>query len=227
MIAPYRFTLLFFAILAVTLRHTNLFANASQTLTEESCLALGFDPSNLSCETCHLLEESSTLSALQQKHNNKNPDNPIGVVQECKSCCQSYKFNPVLHPGQSLRGKYRYALMTYDEGSLEQYGEIKDFIDRDLNDVLSFKGENRFRVSASEKGAGLDANVMRQLMMMGVGGQFQLGGVPKLLLFENAKKDTGKRWTEDDENEAGEVITLRGWKREDLKDMLMTLLPNA
>jgi hypothetical protein len=198
---------------------------ATQTsLTEESCLAVGFDPSNLSCETCTLLEQSYTLSSLQSEYNEKHSKDPIDIVQECKSCCQPHKFNPVLHPGQNLRGKYRYALLTYNEGSLDQYGEIKDFIDRDLNDVLSFKGENRFRVTASESG-GLDGNMMQMMMMMG-GGQFRgFGGPPKLMLFENGKK--GGQWSEDDEKEAGEVITLRGWKREDLKDMLMTLLPNA
>ena len=130
----------------------------------------------------------------------------------------------MLHPGQNLRGKYKYALLSYDEASLQQgmYTEINDFIERDLNDVLSFKGENRLRVSAtSSNDGGIDANMLRQLMMMGGGGGpfggLGGGGPPKLLLFENAKKRGG--WTENDEDEAGEVINLRGWKREDLKDM--------
>eukprot|EP00956_Cyclotella_meneghiniana_P009144 scaffold12533_cov65-Cyclotella_meneghiniana.AAC.11 len=130
----------------------------------------------------------------------------------------------MLHPGQNLRGKYKYALLSYDEASLQQgmYTEINDFIERDLNDVLSFKGENRLRVSAtSNDDGGIDANMLRQLMMMGGGGGpfggLGGGGPPKLLLFENAKKGGG--WTENDEDKAGEVINLRGWKREDLKDM--------
>jgi hypothetical protein len=214
--------ILSYVVLVIALCQARLVAVASTSL-EESCLALGFDAENLSCETCNLLKESTTLHSLQQEHNDKNPDSAINLVEECKSCCQSHKFNPALHPGQSLRGKYRYALLTYEEGSLDQHGEIKDFIDRDVNDILSFKGENRFRVSASQRGSGLDANILRQMMMMG---QFHgLGGsAPKLLLFESAKKGG---WSEDDESEAGEVITLRGWKREDLKDMLLTLLPNA
>ena len=216
--APPRINVIIIAVLAITLQTL-----AVSSLTEESCLTLGFDPTNLSCETCHLLSESSTLSSLQNEYNQKH-SSTIDIVQECQACCQSHKFNPVLHPGQNLRGKYRYALLTYDEGSLDQYGEIKDFIDRDLNDILSFKGEGRFRAEPSEKDGGLDnANMLRQLMM----GQFYgLGGgqPPRLLFFEKAKKGG---WTEEDESEAGEVITLRGWKREDLKDMLMTLLPNA
>ncbi|KAL3793293.1 hypothetical protein HJC23_003803 [Cyclotella cryptica] len=221
--APPKLTTVLIATLALTFHLSQLFAFAS-TLTEESCLTRGFDPYNLSCETCHLLEESTTLSSLVQEYNAKHSKEPIDIVQECRYCCQSHKFNPVLHHGQSLRGKFRYALLTYNEGSLDQYGEIKDFVDKDLNDVLSFKGEHRFRVSVSEK-IGLDGNMMQMMMMMG-GGFRGFGGPPKLMLFENAKKGGGK-WSEDDENEAGEVITLRGWKREDLKDMLMTLLPNA
>jgi hypothetical protein len=215
-------TILSSVLLAIALCQAHFVAVASASL-EESCLALGFDSENLSCETCNLLKESTTLHSLQQEHNDNNPDGVINLVKECESCCQPHKFNPALHSGQSLRGKYRYALLTYDDGSLDQHGEIKDFIDRDVNDILSFKGENRFRVSASKRGSGLDASILRQMMVMG---QFHgLGGsAPKLLLFESVKKGG---WTEDDEDEAGEVITLRGWKREDLKDMLLTLLPNA
>ncbi|KAL7471087.1 hypothetical protein ACHAXS_011378 [Conticribra weissflogii] len=192
-------------------------------LPDETCLKLGFDPSNLSCETCRLLAESPTLQKLQKEQKGNDP--PIDLVAECRSCCQSYKVNPILHPGDSLRGKYKYALLTYNKNSLDHYGEIKDFIERDVNDVLSFKGENRFRVVATES-PGMDAEMMR-MMMMGVmmgGGGF--GGPPKLMLFEKKKKG-GAGWTEEDEEEAGEVISLRGWKREDIKDMLMTLLPSA
>ena len=54
--------------------------------------------------------------------------------------------------------------------------------------------------------------------MMGGG----YGGVgPQLMFFEQSKKEG---YTEE---EAGEIINLRGWKREDLRDMLLTLLPNA
>ena len=49
-------------------------------------------------------------------------------------------------------------------------------------------------------------------------------GQPKLMFFDKHKKGG---WSEDDEEEAVEVIKLRGWKREDLRDMLMTLLPSA
>lgn len=190
-------------------------------VSEQWCLERGFDSSNLSCDTCALLEESKSLQKLQKEKNEalaSSGGEPIDINVECQTCCQDYKVNPLLRPDESLRGKYRYALLTYNENSLEQYGEIKDFLDRDLDDVLSFKGENRFQAVKSEKGPDIDMNM---LMMMGGFSGFG-GSAPKLMLFEKQKK-----WTEEDEDEAGEVINLRGWKREDVKDMLLTLLPNS
>ena len=63
------------------------------------------------------------------------------------------------------------------------------------------------------------------MMMYGGGGLFGGGGGPPKLLLFGKQKQGG--WSPEDEDEAGEVINLRGWKREDVKDMLMTLLPNA
>lgn len=196
-------------------------------VSEEWCLELGFDPSNLSCDTCALIDESTTLRRLQEEKNEAaaaagGGDEPIDIIAECRTCCRSYKVNPVLRPGESLRGKWRYALLTYNENSLGQYGEIKDFIERDMADVQSFKGENRFRVVKSQSPGGRDVDSM--MMMYGMMGGGFGGGPPKLMLFGKQKKGG---WSPEDEEEAGEVIDLRGWKREDVKDMLMTLLPNA
>lgn len=194
-------------------------------ISDEWCLERGFDRSNLSCDTCTLLDESETLQSLQKQKNDAagGDAEPIDISAECRACCQSHKVNPVIYQDSSLRGKYKYALLTYNENSLEQYGEVKDFIERDMGDVLSFKGEHRFKTIKTESDGG---GGMEQMMMMGMmmgGGMFG-GGPPKVMLFEKRKKGG---WTEEDEEEAGEVITLRNWKREDIKDMLMTLLPNA
>lgn len=197
-------------------------------VSDDWCLERGFDKSNLSCDTCALLDESPTLENLQNEKNkagNGNGEHNIDISAECRACCQDYKVNPLLRPEESLRGKYKYAILTYGDNIENQYGEIKDFIDRDMNDVLSFKGENRFQAIKSEEGSG-DMMDMNMLMgLMGGGGGGFGSGPPKLMFFENRKK--GGKWTEEDEDEAGEVIVLRGWKREDVKDMLLTLLPNA
>ncbi|KAL7500741.1 hypothetical protein ACHAWT_009013 [Skeletonema menzelii] len=184
---------------------------AALEVSENWCLERGFDPANLSCDTCRLIDESTTIQKLQRQQN-------LNIGEECRQCCQFHKVNPVLHPDYSLRGKFKYALLTYNEGSLGQ--EIKDFLERDLSDVLSFKGENRFKAVASTKSS-MDSEMMMQMMMMGI---MSGGSGPKLMLFDKHKKGG---WSEEDEKEAVEVIKLRGWKREDLKDMLMTLLPSA
>lgn len=189
-------------------------ASAQQMPEEKTCLEQGFDPNNLSCDTCRLIDQSETIQKLQK-------DQGIDIGEECRQCCQFYKVNPVLHPGDSLREKYKYALLTYTKDALSQYAEINDFLEKDLNDILSFKGDTRFNAIVSSKSS-MDYETMMQMMMMGVmsGGALQ----PKLMFFDKHKKGG---WSEDDEDEAVEVIKLRGWKREDLKDMLMTLLPSA
>lgn len=198
-------------------------------ISEKWCLERGFDPSNLSCDTCALLEESSTLQTLQNEHNAKimegSGETIIDISAECRTCCQIHKVNPLLRPGESLRGKYRFALLTYSERNLEQHGEIKDFLERDLDNLLAFKGESRMKAIPSKKSIGNFMDNKNDVMAMMMGGGFGFGGgPPKLMLFEKQKQGG---WTEEDEMEAGEVIPLRGWKREDVNDMLMTLLPNA
>ena len=203
------------------------------SLTHLSKQARGFDPSNLSCDTCELIEESTTLRRLQEENNDAaaaaggGGGERIDLGSECRTCCRSYKVNPILRPGASLRGKYQAALLTYGENSLGQYGEIKDFVDRDVDDLISFKGKSRFSVVKTQSpGGGHDVDsIMRMYGMMGGGfGGGGGGGPPRLMLFGKQK---GGGWTPEDEEEAGEIINLRGWKREDVKDMLMTLLPSS
>ncbi len=137
--------------------------------------------------------------------------------------------NPVLRPDTSLRGKYQAALLTYGENSLGQYGEIKDFVDRDVDDLISFKGKSRLSVVRTQSlgGDGHDLDgIMRMYGMMGGGFGGGGGGPPRLLLF-GRQKGGGAGWTPEDEEEAEEIINLRGWKREDVRDMLMTLLPSS
>jgi hypothetical protein len=219
-------------------------AHAAAIVSEEWCLKRGFDPTNLSCDTCALIDDSITLQRLQKETNDaviqqrqkeggetttsssSIEEEIIDISSDCRTCCKSYKVNPILRPGESLRGKYRYALLTYNEHSLgQQYSEIQDFINRDVNDIVSFKGESRFKAIPTSSSDGHHRGELDNNMMMMYGGLFGGGGgPPKLLLFGKQKKGG---WSSEDEDEAEEVINLRGWKREDVKDMLMTLLPNA
>ena len=145
-------------------------------VSEDWCLERGFDRSNLSCDTCSLLEESTTLQSLQKEKNAKGDGEAMNIIADCRKCCLAHKVNPVLHPDESLRGKYRYALLTYNENSLEQYGEVKDFLERDMDDVLSFKGEQRFKAIKTESSVGDSGDMAMMFRLMGGGG---FGGGPR------------------------------------------------
>ena len=180
---------------------------AATSVNDEWCLEKGFDPSNLSCDTCDLLAQSSTLARLSKERG-------VDLDYECRACCASYKANPLLRPDASLKGKYRNALLTYDDFAL-QSDEFRDFVEQDLEDIISAKEK---RLSSLKK-VDLDDSMMDPFAFFGMGG---FGGtVPKLLFFEKGRSGG---YSEEDEDEASEVIPLRGWKRDDLKDMLMTLL---
>ena len=209
-------TLIIVCTLLITL-HTATAGGVSN----EWCLERGFDSSNLSCDTCQLLAESTTLQQLQDDKNkasgaSDNDDEHIDINKECRACCQEYKVNPLLRPGETLKGKYKYAILKYDEKSVDNYQEVKDFLERDLSDVLSFKGD-KFQIEKTNDSSPSNNIDMYSIMMGGGYG----GAGPQLMFFEQSKKEVYN------EEQAGEIINLRGWKREHIRDMLLTLLPNA
>lgn len=189
-----------------------LLSYAANSVKDEWCLERGLDPSNLPCDTCDLLGQSPTLARLSKEKG-------VDLDYECRQCCASYKANPLLRPDASLKGKYRHALLTYDDMAL-QVAEFRDFVEQDLSDIISAKEK---RLNSVKVDLDADGSMMDQLAFFGMGGMGGFGGgtVPKLFFFE---KDKPGGYSEEDEDEASEVIPLRGWKREDLKDMLTTLL---
>lgn len=182
-----------------------LISCAVASVKDEWCLERGFDPSSLSCDTCDLLAQSTTLARLSKEQG-------VDLEQECRACCAVYRANPLLRPDASLKGKYRHALLTYDASAL-QAAEFRDFVEQDLDDIISAKEKRLTSLKLD-----LDDSMM-EFAFFGMGGFG--GAVPKLMFFEQGKSGG---YSEEDEDEASEVIPLRGWKREDLKDMLTTLL---
>ncbi|KAL3823690.1 hypothetical protein ACHAXA_007261 [Cyclostephanos tholiformis] len=200
----------------------------SDTPMGKTTRARGFDPSNLSCDTCALIEESTTIRRLQEETNAAMEGGGGRWRWRWSGTKNRRRANPILRPNESIRGKYQAALLTYDDISLGQYGEMRDFIDGDVDDIRSIKGGDRLRVVKTKGptgGGGRDVDGMMMFYgMMGGGGGFGGGGPPRLLLFGRQKRGG---WTAEDEEEAVETINLRGWKREDVRDMLMTLLPSS
>ena len=150
---------------------------------EESCRYRGFDPQQLSCDTCDLLL-SDDIKAV------------------CLECCQSYK---TLH-GQPQR--YGYAVLVYNA----QNEEMTKFVQESLNDVRHTKGSHRLQVIQSPGGMyGMMPSTlfwMEESLPNTDGQSLDY----KLRLYQGMAKDQ---------------VTVEGWKKEDLEDMLLTLLEDA
>ena len=145
----------------------------------ESCLSRGFDPTNLSCDTCALLSATDYHSV-------------------CLECCQSYKTL------NSKTSRYKQAILVHSHGS----EEIDKFIDEELEGIQQTK--EGFSVEKAE----IPRGAMSFFSM-----------TPNVLYF--FKGDAPK--TEDNTaytDLAQETIILHGWSKDDLKDMINTLLPD-
>mmetsp|Transcript_2491 Transcript_2491/g.3326 ORF Transcript_2491/g.3326 Transcript_2491/m.3326 type:complete len:201 (-) Transcript_2491:472-1074(-) len=156
----------------------------------QQCLSLGFDTSNLSCDTCTTILPTHPQLSL--------------FVDDCLSCCQEWRINPYLNPIQTI--KYQHAKLKYMTGMLEN--DLRDFAEQDIENIRNAKGNDVLTVEQVE----LDAN-MREAIMYGFASPDNIEPTSLYLYKQNEK-------------EADKVIDLRGWKRDDLKDMLMTLLIN-
>lgn len=126
---------------------------------------------------------------------------PSDVVLECQACCQSWRPNPYLSPSSTTTQKYKSATLIYDPQSLERFSEINDFInDADYGEKVRYnKGKAAFEIMEE----GSDGSMTIRF------------GPPILRLYKGNKME-----------EPDEVVSLGGWKRDDLRDMLMTLLPD-
>lgn len=139
-----------------------------------TCLSQGFDPSNLSCDTCVLL---------------RNTDFHL----TCLECCQSYKTL------DSKTSRYQAALLLHAQGSEE---------------VDKFVEEEGAKIQEQKSGLRIEK---QQPSSSGMYGMF--GMRPSVLYFFKTPDDS-------DLNAASEQIALRGWSKDDLKDMINTLLPD-
>jgi hypothetical protein len=143
------------------------------TTLEDSCRERGFDPHQLSCETCELLN----------------------AQEACRECCQSYK---TLH-GRPQR--YKYAVLVYGVRG----EEIKSFVEESVEEIHSAKGPGRLEV------------VPHQTMMPSTLYWFQ-SMPPKEGSLDSRVRSF--------QSLVKEQVVVEGWRKEDLKDMLLTLLSN-
>lgn len=184
-------------------------AAAHPTVSVSECHDWGFDPHSLSCDTCAVLTAHPSLDRFRD---------------ECLRCCQAWRADPIVNPEakhETFVGRYQGAVLVYDPRSLDKYEEVKNFMtEGDRDDVVTSKGKGRFKVVEKEEEEGIDVQRMNLMNLMGGrgGGMFPIQP-PTLYFFKDL---AGGIKT----SEADEKVALRGgWKREDIKDMLMTVLP--
>jgi hypothetical protein len=150
---------------------------AEEVDTVTKCRALGFDPWQLSCETCDLLPEI--------------------VVSNCQACCQSYKTL------EKRTHRYQGCVILHSFSP-----EIDTLLREDLDNILAQKGTDRLRVLNAGRGANMYHQPQPSAIMWF--DELPPAGADINKLRENAK----------------ETIILDGWKRDDVRDMLLALLPD-
>ena len=99
------------SVLVLLLSVTVSVTVATTATTATTCLAQGFDPTNLSCDTCVLLQTTDYHLA-------------------CLECCQSYKTL------DSKTSRYQAAVLVHVPGA---NSEIDNFVTEELQDILDTK----------------------------------------------------------------------------------------
>ena len=150
----------------------------------ESCRRDGFDPWQLSCETCDLL--------------------PAANKPRCLECCQSYKTSErMTKPYESAVLVHR--PMTGGDSEMEQ------FLNEHWEDLVKSKGAKRLiKVEQDVAASASRFMYMRPPPQMLFWFDEVVAPGQKLKVY----KDTAK-----------ETVYLDGYKKDDMKDMLTTLLP--
>lgn len=151
---------------------------------EENCRNQGFDPQQLSCDTCELLKAQNAK-----------------LHSTCMECCQAYK---TLH-GQPQR--HGYAVLIYN-GHNE---EMSKFVEESLPTIHHQKGSHRLEVIENDD---------QYAMMM----------PSKVYWLEEALPNTGESLDYKLRLLHGmsiEQVSVEGWQKDDLEDMLLTLLQDA
>ena len=127
--------------------------------------------------------------------------NKRNIVQRCQACCLPYKTL------KKQNRRYEYAVLMVPEGA---YSEIDTLLEEDLERIHEEKGEDRFIVKKSSSNSG--------------GFMFQL---PPAFIFWFDKQPPAGADPTDMEEQAVETMLLdRGWRRDDVRDMILALLPN-
>ena len=127
---------------------------------------------------------------------------PEEHVSNCQACCESFR------DVSMIRKPYEAAVLVVP-GTQGVPEEVKKLMVDDWDKIVEEKGDSRLRL--------VENPAASQSYFYGV--------TPVYLYFFDDKKVAGSTALRDLEGAAQESISLRGWKREDMRDMLQALLP--
>ena len=129
---------------------------------------------------------------------------PIQFITKCQSCCQSWLDT------KRISKPYAGAILI-DRGT---GGDVASFLKEDWDEILTTKGKNRLlRLPATSDHSQYSLFMMRP---------------SQLLFFDDASVLTNRKLTADLPSLvklAADSYNLDGMKREDMKDMILTLIP--
>ena len=191
-------------------------STATAMLSDTECRAHGFDPWQLACSTCDLLRSYIIESEVDT------------VDTICRKCCQAYKDTVRIEkPYEAAVLLYSKSMASMAAGGVDD--ELAQFLKQDWDELAATKNKassNRLLKQQREqpKPDADSFDIMRMMMLMRPQAQLYLFKDP-LPTKPSALKALLDN-VETLEQVATEVIQLdNSWKRDDLKDMLTTLLP--
>lgn len=168
------------------------------------CRQKGFDPMRLACPTCDLL--------------------PVTVQETCQSCCQSYLAT------KRRTNPYQSAVLVQSTWNQQQqqpnpYPSELDMLLEDKDEwerILQEKGGNtRLQIITRNIQPTMNPSSERDLWSLLIRRQPPV----EVLLFDETLSTTGTLSYDTLKEKAVEIISLQGLSKDDIKDLLMTLLP--
>lgn len=163
----------------------------------DECKLLGYDPIRLGCNTCTVLPEP--------------------IQNECLQCCQTYiDVERITKPFQS-------AVLVQMTNTEPTEGELGNFFKDDWNVIVDTKGTNKLMKLVDPTASKLShrgGNSINDFMFyFGTSRQ-----TAEILFFDEPLPPINTISYTNLSSKAKETVQLDGMKREDIKDMIMTLL---
>lgn len=128
---------------------------------------------------------------------------PVTMQSSCRTCCQSYK------DVSRITKPYAAAVLVVPESAaMGGSGDLSEFVTHDWDALVQTKGSKVLQKQTQSRG-----------------GAYGFFAAPAVLYFFNAPLPTKALSATDLNQRAEERIYVDGWKRDEIRDMLESLLP--